>query len=56
MLGVRTADLLRVHDPGARRPALPEHSGKPQGIQKVDAPPAAVDGVGGRRVNAVTLR
>jgi membrane associated rhomboid family serine protease len=30
----------------------PEHSGKPQGIQKVTR---AVTGVGGRRVNAVTL-
>jgi membrane associated rhomboid family serine protease len=30
----------------------PEHSGKPQGIQKVTR---AVTGVGGRRVNAVTM-
>jgi len=34
----------------------PEHSGKPQGIQKVTrAAERAVTGVGGRRVNAVTL-
>jgi membrane associated rhomboid family serine protease len=34
----------------------PEHSGKPQGIQKVTrAAERAVTGVGGRRMNAVTL-
>ena len=34
----------------------PEHSGKPQGIQKVIRPAQqAVTGVGGRRANAVTL-
>ena len=34
----------------------PEHSGKPQGIQKVTrAADRAVTGVGGRRVNAVTM-
>ena len=34
----------------------PEHSGKPQGIQKVTrAAERAVTGVGGRRVNAVTM-
>ncbi|HEX4680383.1 MAG TPA: rhomboid family intramembrane serine protease [Gaiellaceae bacterium] len=34
----------------------PEHSGKPQGMQKVTrAAERAVTGVGGRRVNAVTL-
>lgn len=34
----------------------PEHSGKPQGIQKVTrAAERAVTGVGGRRLNAVTL-
>jgi membrane associated rhomboid family serine protease len=34
----------------------PEHSGKPQGIQKVTrAAERAVTGVGGRRVNAITL-
>jgi membrane associated rhomboid family serine protease len=34
----------------------PEHSGKPQGIQKVTrAAERAVTGVGGRRVNAVTI-
>src|SRR4029078_1993825 len=34
----------------------PDHSGKPQGIQKVTrAAERAVTGVGGRRFNAVTL-
>lgn len=34
----------------------PEHSGKPQGIQKVTrAAERAVTGVGGRRINAVTM-
>src|SRR5260221_10681744 len=34
----------------------PEHSGKPQGIQKVTAPAQrAVSGVGAHRINAVTM-
>ena len=34
----------------------PEHSGKPQGIQKVTTPAQrAVTGVGSRRTNVVTL-
>ena len=50
---MRTADLLRVHDAGIR---CPEHSGKPQGVQRVtSAAHRATTGIGSRRVNAVTM-